>query len=52
MTKKYLKKLAQRYFKAEKKRNIFLMVTIIFVVMILSFSALTVENIIKEKKLK
>lgn len=50
MTKKYLKKLAQRYFKAEKKRNIFLMVTIIFVVMILSFSALTVENIIKEKK--
>ena len=23
MTKKYLKKLAQRYFKAEKKRNIF-----------------------------
>lgn len=50
MTKKYLKKLDQRYFKAEKKRNIFLMVTIIFVVMILSFSALTVENIIKEKK--
>ncbi len=45
-----LKKIAMKSYYAEKKRNLFLIITITFVAALLTFSVLTVQNIMREKQ--
>lgn len=45
-----VKKFAIKSYYAEKKRNLFLIITVTFVAALLTFSVLTVQNIMRKKK--